>query len=302
MTFNAVLAVFLAAAPVSVQPAVPLSNGHASAIGLLKCLADNKVVLSSGHRGGPAPGYPENAIETFTRTLAQAPVLIEVDVRATRDGVLVLMHDSTLDRTTTGEGKVADRSWSEIQALRLVDNDGRETAFRVPTLEAAIAAIRGRGILVIDVKEDRTLPGIARAIAAADARAYTMVNLYRPSQARTLHRIDPEIAVTLPVQSLEDLEVLRLVGVNVDQLAAWTGLEGIDERAPALWAELGRRGIPAMFGTLFVADRQSDDGSLWRELADMGVDVIPSDRHLDVVRALSTERDLAAGIRACESG
>ena len=65
-------------------------------------------ILVSAHRGGPVPGLPENAVETFEYALNHAPALIETDVRRTADGVLVLMHDETLDRTTTGTGRVDD--------------------------------------------------------------------------------------------------------------------------------------------------------------------------------------------------
>ncbi|MEO0755238.1 MAG: glycerophosphodiester phosphodiesterase family protein, partial [Pseudomonadota bacterium] len=83
--------------------------------------------------------------------LDQVPALLEVDVRESRDGALVLMHDDTVDRTTTGSGLVADLTLAELKALRLLDNDGRETDFQIPTLGEALSAIGGRTILQLDV-------------------------------------------------------------------------------------------------------------------------------------------------------
>ena len=98
------------------------------------CLDDEGVTLVSAHRGGPAPGFPENAVETFARTLSMAPALIEFDVAASADGVLYLMHDDTLDRTTDGEGGSDSLPWTDIQNLNLMDQNGRATGFHPPPL------------------------------------------------------------------------------------------------------------------------------------------------------------------------
>jgi glycerophosphoryl diester phosphodiesterase len=293
-----------AADPTGLPPAAaPVDNPFSTTTGLMRCLADQGVVLTSGHRGGPAPGYPENAIETAAHTLSQAPVLIEMDERTTRDGVLVFMHDDTLGRTSTGEGKVSDHTLAELQALRLEDDDGRATDFVIPTLPATLEAMRGRGILVIDVKEDAAIPAIVAAVQAADARDYVLVNLYRPSQAMTLHRIDPTISLVHPVSNLADLVVLERLGVNLDNVSAWVGIDGYDPRDPALWAALRARGMPIMFATLFFADRAvaGGDHDIYGELADLGVNVIPTDHHLEAFAALEARRAAAEGLRACGS-
>ncbi|MFQ5569800.1 MAG: glycerophosphodiester phosphodiesterase family protein, partial [Rhodothermales bacterium] len=100
--------------------------------------------LVSAHRGGPMPAYPENALETFEHTLRYTPALIECDVRMTRDSVLVLMHDDTLDRTTTGRGAVAAHRFADLRTLLLVDNLGIRTPFRIPTLDETLAWAEGR--------------------------------------------------------------------------------------------------------------------------------------------------------------
>ena len=71
-------------------------------------------VIVSGHRGGMMPGYPENCIESFEKTLSMMPSFFEIDPRLTKDSVIVLMHDATIDRTTTGTGKVSDYTYAEL--------------------------------------------------------------------------------------------------------------------------------------------------------------------------------------------
>src|SRR5690606_35917448 len=95
-------------------------------------------VLVSAHRGGPRPGLPENALATFEYALNFAPALLETDVRRTADGTLVLLHDETLDRTTTGAGPVAARTLADLRTLYLLDPEGTATPHRIPTLAEAL--------------------------------------------------------------------------------------------------------------------------------------------------------------------
>jgi len=66
--------------------------------------------LVSAHRGGAAIGFPENCIATFEHTLRHTWSMLEIDLRYTKDAVLVLNHDTTLDRTTSGTGRVKDHT------------------------------------------------------------------------------------------------------------------------------------------------------------------------------------------------
>ena len=81
-------------------------------------------IVISGHRGGMISGYRENCIESFEKTLTMMPSFFEIDPRLTRDSVIVLMHDATIDRTTNGSGRVADYTLAELQQFRLRDHDG----------------------------------------------------------------------------------------------------------------------------------------------------------------------------------
>ena len=92
-------------------------------------------IIVSGHRGGMMPGYPENCIESCEKTLSMMPTFFEVDFSFTRDSVMVLMHDLTIDRTTNGKGRVADYTYEELQGFRLIDRDGKLTPYRIPRLK-----------------------------------------------------------------------------------------------------------------------------------------------------------------------
>lgn len=105
------------------------------------------------HRGGRALA-PENTLAAFRKAIALGADYVEVDVRATRDGHLVLMHDASVDRTTNGHGAVRDLDLAAIRALDAGSRFGAEYAGeRVPTLEEALGLCRGRIGIYLDHKE-----------------------------------------------------------------------------------------------------------------------------------------------------
>ncbi|MDJ0277151.1 glycerophosphodiester phosphodiesterase family protein [Sphingomonas sp. 2R-10] len=112
------------------------------------------------HNPAPRHGLPgalsENSLAGIERCIALGVDVAEVDVRRTRDGYLVLMHDDSVDRTTDGHGKVADLSLAQIRSLHLRDNEGGAdmplTDRGVPTLEEALATAKGRILLNLDVQ------------------------------------------------------------------------------------------------------------------------------------------------------
>jgi glycerophosphoryl diester phosphodiesterase len=94
--------------------------------------------------------YPENSLPAIESAIAMGLRMAEIDVRRTQDGEFVLMHDETVDRTTTGHGKVADLTLEQIRQLRLRDGLGSPTSFAVPTLRGALLIARGRILLNLD--------------------------------------------------------------------------------------------------------------------------------------------------------
>src|SRR5690554_2734116 len=113
---------------------------------------EDRIPLVSAHRGGAREGFPENCIATFENTLKHTPAILEVDPQLTKDSVVILMHDFTLDRTSTGSGRISDHTWAELQQLKLKDTKGNVTEYRIPTLEEAINWARGKTILILDEK------------------------------------------------------------------------------------------------------------------------------------------------------
>ena len=77
----------------------------------MDCIREDNATLISAHRGG----YPENTLFGMERALEKLPAIMEIDVATSNDGVLFLMHDDTLERTTNLTGEVSNFSWTEIK-------------------------------------------------------------------------------------------------------------------------------------------------------------------------------------------
>jgi glycerophosphoryl diester phosphodiesterase len=108
------------------------------------------------HRGDSAH-RPENTLSAFASALEVGADLVEFDVQLSRDGHVVVMHDPTIDRTTTGRGRVADLTLAEIRAVSAGYPQLWGSAYpgeRVPTLAEALGFLRDRSRAMVEVKSD----------------------------------------------------------------------------------------------------------------------------------------------------
>lgn len=108
-----------------------------------------KKVLVVSHRGNWRSA-PENSLAAIDSAIVMKIDAVEIDVRKTKDGHLVLMHDNSVDRTTNGKGKVANLTLAEIKSLKLKDKDGRLTEHTVPTLEEAMLVAKDKIMVNLD--------------------------------------------------------------------------------------------------------------------------------------------------------
>lgn len=144
-------------APAAAEPDQEFDRIH----GQLMQHGSDAPLMIAAHRG-QWRAAPENSLAAIDRAIADGAEIVEIDVRKTRDGALVLMHDDTVDRTTDGIGKVSDLTLAEIRDLHLkVGLGGAQAAVtdhRVPTFTETMKAIKGRALVNLDkgwdVRED----------------------------------------------------------------------------------------------------------------------------------------------------
>lgn len=111
--------------------------------------SQGKQVLVVAHRGDWRHA-PENSIQAIKNCIDMGVDMVEIDVRMTKDSVLVLMHDKSIDRTTTGKGEIKDLSWEYLQTLQLRDGIWHETPHKIPTLEEALLVAKGKILINLD--------------------------------------------------------------------------------------------------------------------------------------------------------
>jgi len=269
-----------------------------------ECLEEAGAALVSAHRGGPGKGLPENAVETFAATLRAIPAIIEADVATSSDGVLFLLHDDTLERTTTGEGLASETPWSVIKGLKLRDKDGAVTRYSPPAFADALAFLKERSILQVDFKKSTRYEDVIAEIKRQDAEDRVILIAYTMAQAERLHRLAPEMMISLSVSTQSDLNRAVAAGVPADRLLGFTG---IDDPKPRLFSILNGEDVEVIFGTLGgkdSIDRQieaSGDDSLYARIAAMGADILATDRPIAAQGALDAAgRGATAG--ACGIG
>lgn len=108
------------------------------------------------HRGDHTQA-PENTLEALRNAIAEGADYVETDLRTTKDGHIVIMHDSTADRTTDGKGRVADMTLAEFRALHIVDKRfPNRPPEPPPTFEELLKAGRGKIYFYLDCKAVET--------------------------------------------------------------------------------------------------------------------------------------------------
>lgn len=225
-----------------------------------------------GHRGASADA-PENTFAAFDLALAQGADTVETDIRATKDGVLVLMHDPTVDRTTDGHGAVADLTLTEIQSLDAGSRFGPTFAGqRVQTLDAFLQRYSQRLNPVLEIKVPGTEPAIIDLVMQHRAKA-AYVSFHIPALEQVL-LLDPEAHAGIITTELDDALIQRAVDMGVKELMT------LAKAVTPAWVDTVHRQ-----GLMIRSWGIPDDNEL-RRMATAGVDGVAVDWPARAIRAL----------------
>lgn len=141
-----------------------------------------------GHRGASG-SYPENTLLAFERALEQGADALELDVRLSRDGAVVVIHDATVDRTTDGTGRVRDRTLSEVRAL---DAGGGQP---IPTLDEVLERFPETP-LIVELKETAVAAAAQRCLDRHRATGRVLVGSFEPGALRPFGKPDSHRAAS----------------------------------------------------------------------------------------------------------
>jgi len=182
------------------------------------------MALVVGHRGARALA-PENTLEGIRAAAKCRADAVEVDVRLTKDGSLILMHDETADRTTSIKGRVEDLSLEEIKAI---DTGGQ----KIPTLEEALALVHELDMsIIVEMKEE----GIEELVAEALLGSNAIVTSFYHSSLREIKDIS----------GLKTGIIISSLPIKPIELALWANADAIFPKRtnPRLFKDAHRHGI-----------------------------------------------------------
>ncbi len=168
------------------------------------------------HRGAMLE-RPENTIAAIERAIEAGATAVEIDIRTSRDGRLVLMHDAKVDRTTDGTGRVSDLSWAELMALDAGSSfDPKYAAERVPSLEQTLKACRGRIDVQLDLKEDGAAYAdrIAACVKAHGEPSRIMVAVQSVKQAHQIKERLPQVSTLIFLRKKKNLDAFLAAKVD----------------------------------------------------------------------------------------
>jgi glycerophosphoryl diester phosphodiesterase len=237
-----------------------------------------------GHRGLEHHA-PENTVRNFDLSLL-LHVGIEVDVRRSKDGVLVCLHDETVDRTTNGKGRVADLTFAE---LRQLDAGSHQSAYsageKIPAFTELIERLaRARNsnlVVLLDLKVDdasvaEELVALARRHQVLDQVVFIGLTIIRPDIRARLRAADPNAQISVLAQSAADLKTSL-----ADPHANWAYLRFVPSEADV--RTIRARGMRVVVvGAPVVGVEPAN----WRRARDAGVDAIMTEYPLECRREL----------------
>jgi len=181
--------------------------------------------IKIAHRGASAY-EPENTLRSFERAIELKADMIELDVRQSIDGQLVVMHDETVDRTTDSTGLVALKTLSELKDL----NAGKGE--RIPTLNEVIQLGIGRAKFVLELKENGVEDKVIELIRKNDLLDEAFIVSFKANRLKMIKELEPKVKTGLIlVTSLDPIRLAKNCGAEVIAPFRWFVTKALVDRA-----------------------------------------------------------------------
>lgn len=257
-------------------------------------IPESEVPLVSAHRGKPElPGYVENSLEAIRKLTSSGSFILELDVGKSKDGVLFLFHDDELDRLTRNTGLAAERTWAELDTMRLYNTEGKLSKSTIPSLEEALLQAKGKAMFTLDRKRGVPLSEISALVTKLDMHSDVALILYNMSDftewanQSKLGPISHEAIGVLEVEQLAQRcrELYKRFGIppyDTGKLIPNSGFVGVGLPDKKILAVAKTLGIKTTVGTFGDLDQRAvaTKGKTYRDLAKEGVSIIATNKPL----------------------
>jgi glycerophosphoryl diester phosphodiesterase len=242
----------------------------------------------SVHRGGKGlKYYPENCLETIKYVNDSISAIYEIDIAQTKDDQLVLLHDNSIERTTTGSGRVNQLTYDELKTFNLVDDYGNETSFKIPLFSEVLEWCTSNNvILTLDIKRSVSQKDVIDAIREAKAEDISIVITYDLKQAQSAYKLAPDLLISVSARNHKEFDRLLAAEIPTQNMLAFTGTRLSNK---SLYKRLHKKDIVCMLGTLGNLDRQAEarGDKLYNTWKNLGIDIFATDRPFEAFEAIN---------------
>ena len=261
----------------------------------------NKVMVVA-HRGDWR-NAPENSFQAVKNCIDMGVDMVEIDLKRTKDSVIILMHDKTLDRTTTGTGLVSDNEFDTIKDLFLKNGYGMPTQHKIPTLMQVLNLCKDKILVFLD-KGYEYVPDVMLMVK----------KLNMEDQVFFEGKSNYDSIKTRYAEMLKDYNYMPRIKVSVDTLQSKSYIApflnskcqificSVDSaeinNAKPFIQKIKDKNKKVMLTTLWqnTCAGYTDDGALndpeanWGKVIELGANLICTDRPLDVINYLKMKR------------
>lgn len=191
-------------------------------------LSHQKVPLIVGHRGGYEADLPENSLSLFDYTYNNScrnHIAVEFDIKQSASGSLFVLHDSTVDRTTNGSGRISQLTDSYINTLFLKDANGNITKDRIPLFSDVLKHFKDKNVmLMLDVK-GKICSEVISIVEDIKMESKCIILTFNQSNTRFVKETTDKILISALVRNKTEWESLLKLHIPSQQLLAYVNKE-----------------------------------------------------------------------------
>jgi len=230
----------------------------------------------AGHRGGYYFNYPESSLSLLnylSKQFKNDTIIAEIDLRKSKNGTIYIMHDETVDRTTTGTGKIDQLDDNYLEGLFLKKENGEITKKRIPTFEEVLQFIRKKNInLMLDIKT--SIHAEAYELVKAHKMENRMLTLtFNMELTKKVATLSNKISLSALMESENDWQMFKEISMPVGKKIAY-----VNAKTPVLLIQELRKNNVKIMADVSEAIRNSG-----KPLGDEGYQKKVKDQTLDIL-------------------
>lgn len=254
-------------------------NGHTqNSLAPLPTSKNQLVVIA--HRGNHV-SVPENSLASYEEAIKCGADYVEIDLRTSKDGLLMILHDDTVDRMTNGTGKVAEKTWAELQSLQLKNpNPNDAVAYRIPEFREVLRLCKNRINIYLDFK-DADVAETWKQIQAEGMEKQIVVYINKIPDYKKWRNAAPQ--VSLMTSLFEEVK-------NKDQLRYFLGQVKIEALDNIFDKEMVQTAQNEGVAVWLDVQSASEGPQVWDSTLQKGVNGVQTDHPDELIKYLKTNK------------